>query len=835
MIAITQLLNRSVILRSMIPRMSSRTTTLLCLVASAIVCSSRAATAADEHPVVSAVRVGISPRIDGFLTDSVWALAVPAKNFLQRDPAEGQPASEPSEIRVLYDGEALYFGCMFFDKDPAGIVARLARRDDEEDTDLGSIRIDAFLDHQNACEFSFNPAGVRIDILLFEDGEKEDASWDPVWEVETRITQDGWSAEVRIPFGALRYPSNGVGGNEQTWGINFLRTIHRKQEETRWAFTPKSMSGAVSRFGHLVGLHDLPRPRRFELMPFGVVRQQWQPAEAKRASVSSTTGDGGLDVKVGLSNNFILDGTVNPDFAQVEADPAVLNLSTIETFYPEQRPFFIEGTQILRFNTFSGEGAGPGLFYSRRIGRALGVDAVELNDQESIISVPQSATILGAAKITGKTSDGTSLGVLEAVTKREYAVIDSAGLRRERVVAPLSHFNVIRVREDVLEGSSVGLIATSVLRENLLPALTGGGEWNLFFDDRAYRCKGFLALSHTNGSQGERLSGSAGNVEYRRVAGVHWLWSASADFTSKHYDINDVGFFRRPNDYGTFFSLTYKEDVPAAFARNYNIDVNFHERENFDRAQLYRDVGLTGDLQTTGYWELEGALTLSFGKHDDRETRGNGLYRKPTSGSASLGLVTDARQRVIGGVTQLFGWDAHGKQRWETGVQARLRLAPWTTWDVTCLFDHVRGQEAWFANLDEPDGIRSLFGDRATDEFSATLRGSVAFTRDLTMQVYTQVFAAKGHITSFRQLITESAFAPVVYTDNPDFNEHAFTLNLVFRWEYLPGSTCFLVLSQTRNSDSANYFTTLGQDLKDLFALAPENNLQCKVSFWWNL
>ncbi len=343
-----------------------------------------AAIAGDNPCVLNAVRIQEAPVIDGILSEAVWKLASPATALTQRDPQEGMPASEQSDIRVLYDDKALYFGMMLHDSLPGGIVARLTRRDDEIESDYASIRIDSYHDHQTCFEFTFNAAGVKTDIIQYDDGDREDAAWDPVWDVETRITDQGWTAEVKIPFAALRYPPLGP-GEEQSWGINLIRYISRKQETDRWAFTRKSEGGFISRFGHLQGLRDLPPPRTLEILPFILGRQQWNPPSMPSATSSELSG--GIDLKLGLASNFMLDATVNPDFGQVEADPAVLNLTTYETFYPEKRPFFVEGTQILHFGTF-GDEAGPGMFYSRRIGRALNADEIPVPAGSRLLEAP---------------------------------------------------------------------------------------------------------------------------------------------------------------------------------------------------------------------------------------------------------------------------------------------------------------------------------------------------------------------------------------------------------------------------------------------------------------
>jgi hypothetical protein len=737
-------------------------------------------------------------------------------------------------VRVLFDDHALYFGCMFFDSDPGRIVARLTRRDDEVESDWGSIRIDTYHDHQTGYEITFNPAGVKVDILQFEDGNKEDESWDAVWELETAISPLGWSAEIVIPFRILRYRTDDADSAEQEWGINFMRTISRKKETDRWAFTPKKESGFISRFGHLRGLKGLPVPRRVELLPFVVGREEWTPAMTARDRSVQFTGVAGLDLKYGLSNNLTLDATVNPDFGQVEADPAVLNLTTFETFYPEKRPFFIEGTQILRFATF-GDGAGPGMFYSRRIGRAISSDEIDLPDNGRIEEVPQHVAILGAAKVSGKTNGGLSLGILEAVTKREKAIAsDAAGFRSGRIVEPLAHYNIIRLKQDVLDGSNVGMIFTSVAKETRPPALTGGGDWNLKFDSRTLQLDGFLAVSQTTARTNERLSGSAGRIQYGRIASEHWLWSISGDFTSPGYNINDAGFFRRPDDWGCIGSLTYKEDVPSDMARSYSVSLTGHERRNFDNENLIRELRLQARMLFNNYWSLNAALSFDHGGYDDRETRGSGLYQKPGAWTSSLSVETDNRDLFTVDLQQGFDWDRHGRVRVRTELELEAKPVSWMAWELATGLDIVRHQESWVANEPLATGTVTLFGDRSTDAYNFTLRGTVTFTKDLTLQVYSQVFLAKGHYENFRRLLTPSEFAPSADIVNHDFNERSLNVNLVLRWEYLPGSTAFLVWSQAREGADGDYYSTFRRDLVNAFGVPPANVILLKVSYWWS-
>lgn len=791
----------------------------------------RTATAGDNPRIIRASKIQTPPRIDGILDDAVWNDVQPAADFIQRDPEEGKPGSELSEVRVLYDDEALYFGCTFRDKEALGIIARLTRRDDEIESDFASIRIDSYHDHQTGYEFTFNAAGVKTDILQYDDATKEDASWDPVWELQTRITADGWFAEVKIPFRVVRYKSEEDTQSGQTWGVNFIRYISRKQETQLWAFTPKRETGFISRFGHLTGLRDLPDPRQLEILPFVVSRQAYEPASVVRHRQERLSGDLGVDVRYGLSKSFTLDATINPDFGQVEADPAVLNLSSFETFYPEKRPFFIEGTQIIRFSTFGGD-FGPGMFYSRRIGRAIDLDEVNVPAGGVVEDYSQSTTILGAAKLSGKTNGGLSIGMLQAVTQREQAtVVDSSGVRSDQVLEPLSHYNVVRMKQDILDNSYVGAIFTSTAKESRFPAFTNGWDWNLKLGQNKYSVDGFLAFSHSTNSQDERVTGSAGKFNVARIAAEHWLWTMSGDYTSKRYNINDVGFFFSPDDIGHVASLTYKEDAPAAVVRNYRITGSFHERWTFDGANLFRDLRMNGELLFSNYWRMTASSAWEMGLYDHRESRGMGLYRKPGNFQTSTYVFSDVRKNILFKVGQRFNWDTKNKRAFATEAGFEIRPLSWARWGIEGEYQKFENQEAWVTNI----GNASIFGDRSTQQYNVILRSTVTFTRELTVQLYAQLFLAKGHYENFRQLVTPTDFTPYSFTENPDFNRTSLNTNLVLRWEYFPGSTLFLVWSQARFDRANNYYTSFGNDFNDTFQVPPANVLLMKISYWWSI
>lgn len=792
--------------------------------------------AGDNPRSVRAIPVTIPPRVDGDLGDECWKSAEPASDFIQRDPEEGKEASERSEIRVVYDQDALYFGCMFYDSDPEKIVARLTRRDDEVESDWASIRIDSYHDQQTCVEFTFNPAGVKVDILEYDDANRDDDSWDPVWDLRTAITSRGWTAEIRIPFSVLRYRSSGDDTSTATWGINFLRHISRKQEDERWAFTPKSQSGFVSRFGHLTGLTNLPEPRRLEVLPFVTSKQSYSPPAALQANSRQFLGNAGVDLRYGLSSNFLIDATFNPDFGQVEADPAVLNLSTFETFYPEKRPFFIEGTQFIRFSTFGGD-FGPGMFYSRRIGRAISDREIGVPDGGVIVDAPKATTILGAAKLSGKTNGGLSVGALEAVTQEENATVrDALGVESRQLLEPLAHYQVVRIRQDLAGNSNVGAIITSVAKESRTPAFTNGYDWNIKLDTNTYTIDGFVALSRSIDFSGERANGSAGKLNIGRIAGKHWLWSVSGDYTSNRYNIDDLGFFFSPDDWGNVGTLTYKEDAPASVVRNYSISATAHFRQNFESINLVREGRLGSGMLFSNYWSLSTGFDVDAGLYDQYETHGYGLYSKIPAYSASLNLSGDSRDAVVWRLGERFNWDNRFKRDEAIELGVNVRPASWMQWDVDAQVEKVRNQQAWFDTIEVSGEAKNIFGDRNTDQVNVTIRGTVTFTPDITLQMYSQVFLAKGHYENFRQLVGTSDFTtPDHYGRQPDFNRQEFNLNVVLRWEYFPGSTLFLVWSQARDDRQSDYFTSIGSDVHGTFQIPPSNVLLLKVSYWWSI
>ncbi|HET7274813.1 MAG TPA: DUF5916 domain-containing protein, partial [Longimicrobiaceae bacterium] len=502
-------------------------------------------TAHSGVPVARAVPTEAIIQIDGLLDEAAWSTAPVVDEFTQVDPVEGAPASQLTEARILYDDQALYVGLRLHDT--GQVTGRLGRRDmDLGDSDWVGVMIDSYHDHRTAFGFDVNPAGVRRDEVKVI--TQDDNSWDPVWEVATTVDDGGWTAEYRIPFSQLRFGSADV----QTWGLQLERVIGRNREYAVSSFTPKSEQGGVPRYGHLVGLEGIEPGKRLEVLPYTVVRGEYvDPGLNPFRTDEEYAVSAGVDVLYRVTSDFTLNATLNPDFGQVEVDPAVVNLGVYETFFAEKRPFFVEGSEIFEF----GSGGGGSLYYTRRIGRAP-----QLGAPTSAADIPIATTILGAAKLSGKTPSGWSIGVMEAVTAREEArFIDAGGVEDLAVVEPLTNYFVGRARRESNGGrTAFGGLFTAVNRnldsspvESRLrsAAYTGGVDFRHEFSDRTWAIRGSLAGSTVLGepsailavqrasnhyfqrpdadhldvdADATSLSGLSGQVSIEKQAGEHW-------------------------------------------------------------------------------------------------------------------------------------------------------------------------------------------------------------------------------------------------------------------------------------------------------------------------
>jgi hypothetical protein len=668
-----------------------------------------------------------------------------------------------------------------------------------------------------------------------------------VWDVRTRVYRDGWSAEFRIPYKSLRFSHNPERMYE--WGINFRRYISRKHETDEWVMVPRNATipgtiSSVSLMGNLVGLSNIDPPANLSLAPYvsGKASYSTDP-------VSSTyKGYAGFDLKYGLSPNFTLDATVNPDFGQVEVDQAVMNLTVFETLYPEKRPFFVEGSQLFTFgssidNASQTTGSPLALFFSRRIGKQpTGYASVSPPAGGTVVDNPTATTILGAAKVTGRSTGGLSVGMIAAATGEMNArVKDAAGNESRTMTEPRGGYGVVRVKQDWNDGSWLGALVTSTGHEFMLPALGGGVDWNLRFGGGMYALDGYVAGARSSQDAGVSRDGFAGRLLASSLSGEHWLYTASADFATRYFDINDVGFFAQPHDRGGYAQIMYRESFGTGLFRLYRIAFNPELRWNWDGIRTHALLGFSLTGTTRGWWSSTILYEYLASAYDDAEQGIIGLYRRPDGHRITVQELSDTRGNVTGSASASYEIDALHKKSFYGTLGVILRPASWMELAPSLLYQQVRNEEAAIFSpsaggiqTQTVDGTTwTLFGDRAVDQLGVALRGIVTFTRTLSLQFFSQVLLARGAYVNYRRLIGESSFdASATPTVSYDFNTTTFDANVLLRWEFLPGSAAYVVWTQGRYDDSGDYSTTFGTRFKETFKLPHDDVLLVKISYW---
>jgi hypothetical protein len=792
---------------------------------------------------LTAVRTGTPPVIDGAVTDSVWQTAPAALDFTQFGPVEGAMPTELTSVRILYDNSALYVGVICYDAQPGRIVRQLTRRDRNSEADRFSVMIDSYFDRHTAFVFVTNVSGVKSDGVLSQDGAVYDITWDAVWTVMTRVYRDGWSAEFKIPYNALRFavPRNG----EQQWGINFRRYISRKKETDEWVMVPRSEMSQIPKWGILEGIRDVQPPLHLELLPYASGRATYQTATANRGATTATGAEAGLDIKYGIAHNFTLDATINPDFGQVEVDQSVLNLTVFETHFPEKRPFFVEGAQMFTFGS-SVDNTPLSLFFSRRVGRQpLGSSTLQAPIGWTIDNNPQVTTILGAGKVTGRTNSGFSLGLMSAATDEINARLISVTGRDSSVrTEPRGSYSVARFKQDFEGGSWLGGLGTLALRQNLDPAVSGGLDWNIRFGSGTHTIDGYAAWArsstfrqNSDGSLAPSRDGGAGRLLVSRISAEHWFYTGSVSFFTRNFNPNDLGFFAQPRDYGGYVQLLYRENAAAGFLRRYAVSVVPEVRWNWDGILTLSQSELTVTGELKNFWTATMIYDAYFPAYDDEERGIIGIHRRPAGHNFVGQITSDERKSVTATITGSYAIDTRRKASWTASIGLSIRPVSWVELNPTAAWIRTRREDAWITGVNVTDTSASpkpfsVFADRALDELDLELSGTVTFTRTLSLQFFTQVLLARARYLNHRRIV-DGVEVPYLSTAvGGDFNEALLNANVLLRWEYLPGSTLYLVWTQERFDYQGMYGSDFSTRFRETFALPHEDVLFLKLSYW---
>lgn len=767
----------------------------------------------DARPSVEARRDTAAIDLDGRLEERVWRTAPAATEFRQREPDEGEPATQRTEVRFVFDRDALYIGARMYDAEGAsGVVSRLFRRDGDFESDLLQIVFDTFHDHLGRTTFIVNPAGVKGDQLGLG-GADPDESWDPVWDVATTIDSLGWTAELRIPFSQLRYARD----ENQTWGLQIFRIVQRRNEISMWSYFPATESGGPAFFGHLGGLTIEASPAKGEILPYAVARNArlgTADAESPFFRENDLGARFGADFQYLLTSNLTLTGTINPDFGQVEVDPAVVNLTDFETYFPERRPFFIEGGGYFQFGglwCFFCNGSGLNLFYSRRVGRAPQAPGLA-HAAGQYADVPDNATILGAAKITGRTASGWSVGVLNAMTAREHGrVAAEDGSRFDTEVEPFTNYFAGRVAKDFLGGNlQVRGMATSVLRDLDDPALaqrltrhgeTAGLDAEWWFGQRSYRWALTVAASQVGGDSSAMLSvqrssaryfqrpdrehGSNGlftdaydpsltvmrgyGVESRlsREAG-NWLWEINAGVRSPGFENNDLAFLTRADYVWVGANLVRRRTTPTRLFRRYFLIVGGQQQFNFDGDAMNPELRAFANLTFLNYWTVTTFVMHRPATLDDQLMRGGPVVRYPARNAWFAQVSTDTRKPLSVNATFQLGSNTEGAL--DHHIEAGITVRPATNVSLQLgpMLDHWESTAQYVTAVPDSTatafyGTRYVFADLTRRLLSMDLRLNVAFTPTLTLDLYVQPLIASGAYTRFKEFVEPRSTAKQVY------------------------------------------------------------------------
>jgi len=808
----------------------------------------------------TAARASIAPVLDGRDDDAIWLAAPAITQFRQHDPVEDGDPRFRTEAKVGYDAKYLYVFVRAFDPAPDSIMAFLSRRDQGTQSDEVHLMVDAYHDRRTGFRFSVNPLGVKRDFYISGDGN-EDASWDGVWEVETTKDSLGWTAEYRIPFGQLRFPP----GSDHTFGFSIWRAIARYNERVSWPLYRRSQSGFVSQWGEVTGFNGITAPRRLEILPYSVATNAPRPVGNSFERQQTVTF--GADVKYGLTSNLTLDGTVNPDFGQVEADPAVLNLSAFEQFFEERRPFFLEGAGIFNFAGSGGNNGASQLFYSRRIGRDPQLSGVYY-DQDN----PANSTILGAAKLTGRTASGMNVGVLNAVTQRETGAGGST-------IEPQTNYMIARLQQDLRQGNSgIGMMLTATNRslDDDSRDLIRESAYSLGVDARHrfwrnnYALNASAVLSRVAGSAASilrtqrntvhlyqrldsrlevdsaatSLDGSRFTVGFSKNGGGITRFSTSLSETSAGYEINDAGFLTRADtrSNGNYFGLQLNK--PTKYYRR--LFVNLNQWNDFNTEGLHlnsgANVNINGELPNQ-WWFWGGFNTGKLaGSFDDRATRGGPALRQNARKNTWLGFETDGR-KPVSFVLQGYAMfpDASNTSEWGLDPSVSFRVASRMQGEVGLSLNGAVYDAQWYGNTTDAFGTHYTFARMAQRTTAITTRVNYTVTPTLTVQVYAQPFITAGDYSNLREVANPRAesygdrFQPFAGTLE-DFNFKQFRSNTVLRWEYRPGSVLFFVWQQGRGQGDRNPGTfDFGRDFGDLFKTRSDNTFLIKGSYWFSL
>lgn len=850
-----------------------------------------------KRDYVSQRLVGKAPVIDGKLDDPAWKEGEWQGDFTQFQPYSGKKPTQKTEFKILYDNNDLYVAIRCFDTDPQKIVRRLSRRDNI-DGDWAGISIDSYFDQRTAFGFLVSEAGVKLDGKFTDDGGNIDATWNPVWFVKTSEDSQGWYAEMKIPFSQLRFASK----DKMTWGIEVARYIFRNQEQDFWQPIPRDAPGFVSSYGYLSGLNAIKPKKEVALMPYVMNSLETNPVDAADPFSKPRTfkATAGLDGKVAVTNDLTLNFTINPDFGQVEADPSEVNLSALELYFQEQRPFFVAGSNIFSFPIIAGGGTTNNLFYSRRIGRPPHYHP-DLADNEYIKS-PQAARILGAFKLSGKTQKGWSIGIMESLTSKELATIDSAGTQRKQPVEPLTNYFNARLQKDMNNGNTIigGMVTATnrIIHDSALlflpkAAYTGGIDFQNYFANRTFLLSVNVFGSTVSGTKeaildrqeapqrlfqrsgGPRkvdssltvLSGSGASFKFSKIGRGHWYYGVRANMQSPGLSLNDQGYMQLADIIQHTAWLEYAAWEPFSIFNTFHSSLSEWSGWDFTGRNTYSGQSIYVGAQFKNYWYLSLNATRHGPELERHELRGGPALLLPSGSEYYVSVSSDQRKKLTFRLEYDYSKGTQG-ERLSHYYSASMSYQPLASLKLSfnpTYSDSFKGLAYIDATaLGSEQGY--IVSDISQKQLSANIRVNLSFSPNLSLEYWGQPFLFSADYSGFKKVTNpiqknfSSQFHVLTpgeisydaaneeynvhtvgsnvnnYTfSNPDFSVFNFRSNMVLRWEFVPGSTVYLVWSQNKADSNSDGSFVFSRNIRQLTQLHPTNIFLVKFSYRFSM
>jgi hypothetical protein len=838
----------------------------------------------------TAMRLSTSkPVIDGKLDDECWMTGEWAGDFIQFVPDEGAKPSQRSVVKILYDDKNIYVAMRAYEREPEKIQQYAGMRD-EFVGDIMGVTFDSYHDRRTGFEFDLTAYGQKIDLVL-TNPMIWDGSWNPVWEGKVGKEDSSWVAEMEIPLSQLRYSIK----DEQVWGLHCWRWIGRLQEESDWEKQSLTGPGVLYNFGELNGIKDLKKSNRLEIMPYALGKLNTfakEPENPFSKQGNNWGGNFGLDAKIGLSSNFTVDVTVNPDFGQVESDPSVMNLTAFETFYEEKRPFFLEGKSILKYDFDD-----MNLFYSRRIGHAPSYTIAQSDNL--FVKAPDKTTILDAVKLSGKTADGLSVGLIQSITASEYArQEDREGHKDKITVEPLTNYTIARVQKDYNQGTTMlgGMITTTnrfIQDANLdflsRNAYTGGLDLLHQWKDKKYYVDARLLGSYIKGSEQAiqvlqessarycqrpgadylrydtthtQLEGYGGKIKFGKGSGL-WRYNASVNWLSPGLELNDLGYMQSSDKIRQENNISYFVNQPVSIFRTYTVNLEQFNTWNFNGSYLGSGAHLSGSAEFLNRWGLEANLIGHTRQLDTRILRGGPEMLVPGSFMTFGDFRTDYSKRVAIGFDYSYERSTgNSAESYELGPGLTLRPINTLKIHLSASYGGNHNQLQYVDTRNTMTPYRTILGTLDQRTLGFTFRVDYSITPEFSIQYYGSPFISRGNYSEFKYVTDpmsgeyskrfELYPVPVLkdgiyqldenndgltdYTlDDPDFNFHQFRSNFVAKWEYRPGSFLYLVWSSERTGNDMDPKSSLGQSFRHLWDVFPGNIFLIKFNYWFSI